>query len=55
MKKQEKAIELLKDALYTDGGHHKQYYIEQALITLTSEEYVKKEKEECEWEEGIPD
>jgi len=46
-------IDLLTDALLTDGGHHKQWYIEQVLILLVGEEVVRERHEDLEWEEGI--
>lgn len=35
-----KIIEVLLDGLYTDGAHHKQYYLKQALILLVGKDEV---------------
>lgn len=49
------------NGLNTDGGHHKQYELEMALVALRGQEWVdqhKKDIEEegvyCVWDEGIP-
>lgn len=44
---------LLIEGLITDGGHHKQYYMEEALEELTGEKFYGEAKEEFQWEEGI--
>lgn len=51
---------LCLDGLDTDGGHHKQWYLEEILKNvlegyeevMTLEEY--KKKKNLDWEEGIP-
>lgn len=58
-----KLIALCLDGLYTDGAHHKQYYLEKILELLDPEEEVKqgiilahaKDPEETSglWEPGI--
>lgn len=40
--------------LTTDGAHHKQYYLEQALRTLCTDDYVKQAKDNFGWDDGIP-
>lgn len=48
--------DIIIDALLTDGGHHKQWYLEQLLWKLGFDvDKLKKElqKEDYEWEEGI--
>lgn len=56
----EKEIELILDGLMTDGGHHKQWYLEQVLLSLLGEGGVNKKREELvaeygwAWELGIP-
>jgi len=43
-------------ALYTDGAHHKQWYLEQILKAVTSEGtlgILKYVKEMGDWEDGI--
>lgn len=59
-------IGLLSEALYCEGGHHKQWYIEQALENVMGTKRYntfKKKLEEVEvddgeeeypWEKGIP-
>lgn len=43
--------EFILDGLSTDGGHHKQWYLEQILIKLGFD--LKALKKELDWEEGI--
>ena len=46
------------DALETDGGHHKQWYLELLLVKLGFDfETVRKEEQGKghDWEPGIPD
>ena len=55
----EKIEELCIDGLYTDGGHHKQWYLERILAELYPEEkdfeILREElKLDYFWEEGIP-
>lgn len=47
------AIEALVGGLYTDGGHHKQAAIEDALVAL-GVDMEALEENSGEWEEGIP-
>jgi len=52
-KKQEEAIkELLIQALFTDGAHHKQKFIEEALKEM-GVDLEELEEQEDEWEEDI--
>ena len=44
----------LMNGLAFDGGHHKQYYLEQTLKYLVGEDEMRRMKEEEEWEDGIP-
>jgi hypothetical protein len=46
-------IQLLQ-GLTTDGAHHKQYYLEQALRALCKDEYVDETKRALQWQDGIP-
>lgn len=56
MKEQKnEVIKALLQGLNTDGGHHKQFYLEQALRLLCGDDYVEQLKAELEWEEGVPD
>ena len=48
-----KAVELLIHGLTTDGGHHKQWYLEQVFRALCEDAYVDKARLEFQWEEGI--
>jgi len=57
----EKAVNYILDGLTIDGGHHKQWYLEQALCELKGKDWVEannKFDEDGEtydaWEEGIP-
>ncbi len=47
----EKVIELCLDGLYTDGGHHKQWYLERILQILEDKKTIK--LLESQWEKGI--
>lgn len=47
-------VEALLMGLMTDGAHHKQYYLEQALIGLCTKEWADKAKQKFQWTEGIP-
>ena len=40
--------------LITDGAHHKQWDLEEALQKLCGDEFVQKAKAEFQWTEGIP-
>ena len=46
--------EALLMGLTTDGAHHKQYYLEQALKALVEPEWIEKARLEFQWEKGIP-
>lgn len=46
--------ELLLDGLVYDGGHHKQYYLEQVLQIITTKKEFTEFQKEYHWEEGIP-
>lgn len=48
------AIEQLLRALMTDGSHHKQYDIEQALRLICGNDWVDREKSKRQWIDGIP-
>ncbi len=41
------------DGLHTDGGHHKQWYLELILQLICTNEEYEKIKETEGWEEGI--
>jgi hypothetical protein len=43
------------DGLTTDGGHHKQHYLEDALKLLVGESRFFQLKNELGWEDGRPD
>ncbi len=45
--------ELICDALLTDGGHHKQWYLEQLLIKLVGEDKANDLVKMSDWEKGI--
>ena len=58
-KKLDVIVDLLLDGLMFDGGHHKQYYLEQALRKTMefmgdNGQNFKKIKTTLQWEEGIP-
>ena len=44
----------IRDALITDGSHHKQWFIEEILATLTSRDRLEELRKEDAWEKGIP-
>lgn len=53
----EKIRELVKEALYTDGAHHKQWYLEEIgkLVGINLDELrVDMAEEYGEWEPGKP-
>ena len=52
--KEDDIREILLEALLTDGGHHKQYALEEALRLLIGNTMVNKLKDELQWEDGIP-
>jgi len=45
--------ELISGLVY-DGAHHKQYYLEQALLLLRGDDGFSALKTEHKWEDGIP-
>lgn len=47
-------IEVCIEALTTDGGHHKQWYLEQILLTLVGKVEWDELKRRHDWEKGIP-
>jgi len=53
----EEAIQLALDAIFTDGEHHKQWYLDQIirLLIADDEEYKKlrKDAKDYGWDEGI--
>jgi len=55
----ESVVEIIIDALMTDGAHHKQWSLEQVLLSLIGEEGIKKRRLELVeeygwvWERGI--
>jgi len=49
-----RAIRELLHALETDGAHHKQYYIEEALRHLCGDTWVDAEKLKRQWIDGAP-
>ena len=52
-KEYKKITDLVIDALCTDGGHHKQWFLETILRMLISSDAVANLKESFEWEDGI--
>jgi len=53
----EKAQELAVDGLFTDGGHHKQWYLERVLealgVDLQAMRLEQLQEGWMDWEEGI--
>lgn len=47
-------IDELLNGLITDGGHHKQFHLEQALRIALDDQDYETVKREVQWEEGIP-
>ena len=47
----EKATAIAVDGLITDGGHHKQWYLEQILIALGVN--MDELRDTLDWDEGI--
>ena len=45
--------DMLLAALTTDGGHHKQWYLERAMRAISGDAYVDSAKDELQWEDGI--
>ena len=56
-KKLDEVRELGVEALFTDGGHHKQWYIEEMLkllgVDLQAMRIEQLEEDWCDWEPGI--
>ena len=52
MKNKERIIELLKDGMQTDGAHHKQWYLSEAL-KLVDESVAKEVAEHWTADPGI--
>ena len=50
----DKAVACLLNGLNTDGGHHKQYEMEEALRLICGDRWTNEAKEEFQWENGIP-
>jgi len=51
-----KIIELCFEGLHEDGGHHKQWYLEEILKLITSTqiyENLKSDEKYGEWEPGV--
>lgn len=51
-----KIIELCFDGLHEDGGHHKQWYLEEILKTVTTPKMyddLKHDEKYGEWDEGV--
>jgi len=46
-------IALCIEALTTDGGHHKQWYLEQILLTIVEKYEWDRLKGKHDWEKGI--
>ena len=53
-KELDKALVVLIEGLQTDGAHHKQWAMEQALAFICGDDWLEKAREEFQWEEGIP-
>ena len=53
-KKLDAAVEELIHALTTDGAHHKQYDIEQALRLICGDDWTNRAKTSFRWKEGVP-
>ena len=51
MENKEEIIELLKDGLQTDGGHHKQWYLNELLKLIDPQ--IAKEVEEWTGDAGL--
>ena len=54
--KENTIVDLCLKGLYTDGAHHKQWYLEEILRAATSEEtlgILKYVKEMGDWEDGV--
>lgn len=53
--KLDEVVKTLLEGLNTEGGHHKQYYLEVALRQLCTDEWVDRAQRHLQWEQGIPD
>jgi hypothetical protein len=51
----DKVIDLAIDGLTVDGGYHKQFYLEEIIRSLVTQERFDELKDEWDWAEGIPD
>ena len=54
----DQAIQAALDGLYTDGSHHKQYYLEQVILFLTGqtvEDYLESNDPEAVEIYGLPE
>ncbi|HUS89630.1 MAG TPA: hypothetical protein VMW91_09770 [Desulfosporosinus sp.] len=49
----ENLVKLCKDGLTTDGGHHKQWYLERVLLYIAGKPEWDRLKRKHEWEKGI--
>lgn len=54
MSKPVNLITALLEALDTDGEHHKQYWLEEALRLVVTTEDFDDLKKQMQWEEGKP-
>jgi len=52
-KELDKALVVLIEGLQTDGAHHKQWAMEQALAFICGDGWLEKARAEFQWEEGI--
>jgi len=46
-------VSMCVDGLTTDGGHHKQYYLEEILEKLTTAQELDGLKETFLWDDGV--
>ena len=53
-KELDKALVVLIEGLQTDGAHHKQWAMEQALAFICGNDWLEKARAEFQWEEGMP-
>jgi len=49
----DKAVAILLEGLQTDGAHHKQAAMEQALSIICGDDWLAETHAEFQWEEGI--
>ena len=52
--KRDEVKELLCNGLSYDGGHHKQYYLQEVFKMIFGEEEFLEYKEANYWDDGIP-